>query len=113
MKKTGSSRLIITNGLTQTANTAQQLLDAEGYRINIEPLFSLYEIYPHLAPNSAVLDANFTPYPVYGKPYDPDDVALILHSSGSTGLPKPIFKTRKIMLQWVLGGKFFRMTRTL
>ena len=71
----------------------------------MEPLFSLYDIYPHLATDHNTPRADFAPYPPYDKPYDPDEVALILHSSGSTGLPKPIMKTRRVMLEWILAGE--------
>lgn len=110
MEKTGSHRLFITGGLVKTADSVQELLASKSYDVNVETLFSLYEIYPHLSTDNVAPHTDFVPYPPNDKPYDPNELALILHSSGSTGLPKPILKTRKIMLQWTLAGEHYTGT---
>lgn len=105
MKKSGSRRLIMTREFASTADAVQQSLKSERCEIHVEPLFSLYDIFPHLAINESNSRREFIPYPARHKSYDPDELALILHSSGSTGLPKPIPKTHKIVLQWARGGE--------
>lgn len=92
MEKTDSHRLITTINLTVTANAVHQLLSVKGYVVNVEPLFSIYDIFPHVLTNNTTPYPEFVAYPAYDKPYDPDEIALILHPSGSTGLPKPIRK---------------------
>lgn len=105
MKKTGSHRLIMTRDFAPTADAVRQSLESERYEIHVETLFSLYDIFPHLTISNSNAHRQFIPYPAREKPYDPDELALILHSSGSTGLPKPIPKTHKIVLQWTISGK--------
>lgn len=107
MKKSSSRRLIMTRDFAPTADAVQQSLRSQQYEIHVETLFSLYDIFPHLATNELNSRREFTPYPARDKSYDPDELALILHSSGSTGLPKPIPKTHKIVLQWARGGEIF------
>ncbi|TCD63425.1 putative NRPS-like protein biosynthetic cluster [Steccherinum ochraceum] len=50
---------------------------------------------------SAAMNVNFMPYP--NVKHDVDSIALILHSSGSTAFPKPIFWKHRSLLQrcWV------------
>ena len=51
-----------------------------------EQLLDLHAVFPDLTGRIA----QATRYPKSTRAYDPEDVVLILHSSGSTGLPKPV-----------------------
>ncbi|KAJ7625826.1 putative nonribosomal peptide synthetase, partial [Roridomyces roridus] len=60
---------------------------------------SFEQIYPHLGHET--FRDEFVPYPgPSGVHTSLDDVAIYLHSSGSTGLPKPIPQTHRILIQW-------------
>ncbi|KAJ7257509.1 putative aminoadipate reductase [Mycena haematopus] len=68
------------------------------FALTIQEVPSLSQVYPNLgaeSPHSA-----FDPYPtsVYRPAWD--DVCIYLHSSGSTGLPKAIPETHRILWQW-------------
>lgn len=109
MKKTSSHRIIITADLAPLANAASQLLSSSRYDVNVEPLFSLYDIFFHLLPDNTISYPEFVPYPAYDKPYDPDEIAMILHSSGSTGLPKPVPKRARSCSNGLLLVRFLSM----
>lgn len=59
---------------------------------------TLNEIYPKLG--SETVDDSFTPYPPSPTRAALTDVAIYLHSSGSTGFPKCIPQSHMIMVEW-------------
>lgn len=62
-------------------------------------------VYPQLGPGDATrLDVE-VPYSDLNRTLGADDVALYLHSAGSTGLPKPVCLTQKILTQWARNRK--------
>lgn len=73
------------------------------YELRIEEMPPLDYIYPKLG--GAVVCDTFSSYPIPLQPSSPDDVAIYLHSSGSTGLPKAIPQTNRILCGWAgVGG---------
>ncbi|EPQ57812.1 acetyl-CoA synthetase-like protein [Gloeophyllum trabeum ATCC 11539] len=99
LEKTSCHRLL-TN-----ASILQPLIDgcnteftAKGYELHIEEIPTLSQAYPKLGEESAA--DPFVEYPPLE--YEPamDDVCLYLHSSGSTGFPKPIPQTHRTILHW-------------
>lgn len=77
----------------ESVETELKVTDPE-YQLVIKEIPSIAEVFPELSdgPASGKPDV-LADYPSQ-KP-KPDDVALYLHSSGSTGLPKAIAKTHK------------------
>ncbi|KAJ7462587.1 amp-CoA ligase, partial [Mycena latifolia] len=59
--------------------------------LDVEEIPALERIYPNLGAERR--ESSFTPYPARGSRPSLDDVALYLHSSGSTGIPKAIAQT--------------------
>lgn len=58
------------------------------------------QIYPKLGDETA--DDPFNPYPNSQNRVSSSDIALFLHSSGSTGFPKVMPLTQLGLLEWVL-----------
>ncbi|KAF7373865.1 General substrate transporter [Mycena sanguinolenta] len=68
-----------------------------GFVLTIEEIPSVSQIYPNLGAES--LYSAFDPYPAGDRPVW-DDLCIYLHSSGSTGLPKAIPETNRVIWQW-------------
>ena len=64
------------------------------YALSIEEAPALHDAYPHLGKETA--EDPFTPISATFSPKD-SDKGIYLHSSGSTGLPKPILLTHQIL----------------
>ncbi|KIK57240.1 hypothetical protein GYMLUDRAFT_229544 [Collybiopsis luxurians FD-317 M1] len=100
LKKTSAKKLVITEttlsnalrGLRAELKAADPSYKVDPSRIIEAP--SLQEIYPKLGRETA--SDPFTPIPPVPTPED-HAMAVYLHSSGSTGLPKPIGFTHKIL----------------
>ncbi|KZT04547.1 acetyl-CoA synthetase-like protein [Laetiporus sulphureus 93-53] len=73
-----------------------------GFEVHIDELPPFGDIFPALSssfdPPAPAPDA----YPAATKHVQPDDILLYLHSSGSTGHPKPIPHTHTTIIQWCL-----------
>ena len=76
------------------------------YELLIEELPALDVIFPRLGVESE--EDPFTPYPAVETRPTLSEVCLYLHSSGSTGLPKVIPQTHKILLNWAGSRKFIQ-----
>lgn len=64
------------------------------YALRIEEAPGLHDVYPHLAEETA--QDPFTPFTAKVL-FNDTDKAMYLHSSGSTGLPKPILFTHRLI----------------
>jgi acyl-CoA synthetase (AMP-forming)/AMP-acid ligase II len=88
-KQTKSSHLIYGTKFEATAKEAQQALAAEGIKLEIVPETR----YP-LWGKGGVRDAKISSFPARLSPeQEAHRTAVVLHSSGSTGFPKPVFIT--------------------
>ncbi|KAJ6483120.1 putative aminoadipate reductase [Mycena sanguinolenta] len=67
------------------------------FALTIEEIPSVSQIYPNLGRESP--QSAFDPYPLGNRPAW-DDVCIYLHSSGSTGFPKAIPETNRVIWQW-------------
>ncbi len=97
--------MITQDALSSLAAVVQSDLASKSYALQIGDVPSLYAIFPTLRttpPNDNLEQEEYRPS---ATPPSPDDVILYLHSSGSTGFPKPIPQTHKTMLQWSQGRK--------
>ena len=92
--------------LLTTRTTLKDLLDrvkAEfeatnpSYELFIEEIPSLHDIFPKLGVETE--DDPFTPFKTNRKP-KLDEIAMYLHSSGSTGIPKAMPQTHQTLLDW-------------
>ncbi|KIJ66073.1 hypothetical protein HYDPIDRAFT_27271 [Hydnomerulius pinastri MD-312] len=98
MEKTRSRRILTQNYANHQLleGIKQQLRSPE---LVFEELPRLADIYPKLGRESQ--SDPFEPYPEPKTPLDPDSQALYIHSSGSTGFPKPIGYTYKMQIHWL------------
>ncbi|KXN81584.1 L-aminoadipate-semialdehyde dehydrogenase large subunit [Leucoagaricus sp. SymC.cos] len=79
----------------------QELNQGENrYELQIQEMPALNYVYPKLGNEKA--SDSFEPYPSPSQTPSLDDVAVILHSLGSTGLPKAIPQTHKRLCQWAI-----------
>ncbi|KAH9475986.1 putative NRPS-like protein biosynthetic cluster [Psilocybe cubensis] len=86
--------------LITTQETLRPLLDeikAELPSLVIEEAPPLFDIFPRLGHEK--LDDPFEPYS-QGPRAHMDEVAMYIHSSGSTGMPKTIAQTTRILMEW-------------
>jgi acyl-coenzyme A synthetase/AMP-(fatty) acid ligase len=67
------------------------------HELVIEEVPSLHDIFPKLGVETE--HDPFTPFVANSKP-KLDEIAIYLHSSGSTGLPKAIPQTHQTLLDW-------------
>ncbi|KZT23244.1 acetyl-CoA synthetase-like protein [Neolentinus lepideus HHB14362 ss-1] len=107
LQKTSCHRLIATSAsLNSLISGIKTELLAIDYELEIVELPSLYDAFPHLG-HETPRDP-FTPYPAIAnsKPVGPDDIILYIHSSGSTGFPKSIPYSNKVLLSWYGGCEY-------
>ncbi|KAF8160222.1 hypothetical protein K438DRAFT_1985842 [Mycena galopus ATCC 62051] len=95
--------------LIATCTTVESLLgDLNNHISEVDPEFalkveevpSLQQVYPNLG--AETLDSLFQPYhrlPSEAES-EPDEIALYLHSSGSTRLPRAVGQTHRLLKQW-------------
>ncbi|KAJ7636839.1 acetyl-CoA synthetase-like protein [Roridomyces roridus] len=98
LANTNCHRLLMTRALLSSlAESISSGLSAP-YAVSIEDIPLLGQIYPHLGHEDT--DDKCFPYPGPANRTSMDEVALYLHSSGSTGLPKSIPLTHRNVIQW-------------
>ncbi|KAK1220933.1 hypothetical protein PQX77_016273 [Marasmius sp. AFHP31] len=96
LQKTGCHRLLVTqHTLKELIDSLHAFIKQEGssYDVTIEEIPSLSQLYPNLAHEPPSLPG-FKQYPTLPKP-DFHSTAIYIHSSGSTGFPKPIPLTHR------------------
>ena len=100
LKTTNCHRVIQQASLLALTSVVKESLAAEEYSVELEDLPAFAEIYPGLTIRQGDGHAAFSHYPPSKTPHKADDLAIYIHSSGSTGLPKSIAWTEKIFLLW-------------
>ena len=99
--KTSSHRLIATcETLGDLMKGVKEEIFAKDptYELSIEELPALDAIFPRLG--CEVKNDPFSPYPAIQIRPDLSEVCLYLHSSGSTGPPKIIPESHKVLINW-------------
>ncbi|TCD65346.1 putative NRPS-like protein biosynthetic cluster [Steccherinum ochraceum] len=98
IEKTSAHRIIAQPSLSGLTSAIKSQLAKKNYAVELDEVPSLFEVYPRFSPTCAGKD-DFVPYPNKDTAA-PELPVLYLHSSGSTGFPKPIPSTRIIATQW-------------
>lgn len=97
LQKTSCLKLVAQTTLSPLTGAVQEMIRARGGTpLEITQLPDLHTIFPTLSANG--ID-EVTPYPKIAEP-QVVETAIILHSSGSTGLPKPIYLSHRFLLEW-------------
>ncbi|KAJ7339755.1 hypothetical protein DFH08DRAFT_915701 [Mycena albidolilacea] len=83
--------------LTEIKNHIAEV-DSE-FALEIQEVPSLLEAYPNLGAETE--NCPFHPYPTKASNASIDDIAMYIHSSGSTGLPRAVGETHRMFQQWI------------
>ncbi|PPQ80241.1 hypothetical protein CVT25_003501 [Psilocybe cyanescens] len=101
LKETDCHRLLATQQTLKSllANIKSELAEkSPGFELTVEEMPAFYDVYPKLGQETKDDPFEEYPRPLVRPPLD--NVMLYLHSSGSTGFPKSIAETFKIMVHW-------------
>lgn len=107
LKKTNCHRLVTTQVTLKSLvdGVRDELATNEpGFDLDINEIPSLDEIYPKLGKET--VEHPFKEYPAPATRQPVTDIAAYLHSSGSTGFPKPIPQTYETFIGWASFRKF-------
>lgn len=108
MKATNCTRILTTP--TSRDRIADQVTNVLS-NVQTQLLPTLDELFPYLGHESTA--DSFQPFKLPITEAKPDDIYLYLHSSGSTGIPKPIAQTRRVMSCWCDRGTFLFLSRVI
>lgn len=97
VQKTSCTRIISQEAFAPVIKEIEVELRKKGTKLQYDELPALPKIWPQFGGN---LDETVEPFPAPTKPHSKEDIVLYLHSSGSTGLPKPIPQSQVAVLQW-------------
>ena len=89
-------------------DSVQQILQQKGRTLVVHQLPPLEDVFPTIRGQA---DVSVEPYPPATRKHEPDDNVIHLHSSGSTGFPKTITLTQKIMTMWLNNCTFVPLSR--
>lgn len=96
LEKTSCHRVVSQAVLEPLMATVKSDLMKKGYLVQVDSLPELRTIFPNLEGGTTKV----APYPKIRGLKGPNDIIVILHSSGSTGLPKPVPQRRCDVLDW-------------
>ncbi|KAI0085165.1 hypothetical protein BDY19DRAFT_909277 [Irpex rosettiformis] len=100
LEQTNARRIISQPMLKPLLTAALSKVTLKDYAPQVEDLWSIYDVFPTLKSGSSDSVLEEGPYPERDTPFDLDEPVAVLHSSGSTGLPKAVYQTHRIVLQW-------------
>lgn len=101
LQKTSCRRIVTQSGLSALTSVVQSQMTQVRQSVELIKLPELQDVFPSLSGREAPFAAM---YPTSTAVAEEDDIVLYLHSSGSTGFPKPIPQTHKTILQWASCG---------
>ncbi|KDR77645.1 hypothetical protein GALMADRAFT_1326492 [Galerina marginata CBS 339.88] len=107
LKETSCHRLLTTQDTLKSLVTeikTSLARDSPGFELLVEEMPPFHEIYPKMGRETK--DDPFEEYPKPAVRPHLDNVLLYLHSSGSTGFPKSIAETFRIMCHWASFRKY-------
>lgn len=113
IKSTDCHVLIVHSATHSLLESVTQLAEIDDYYFKAVECPSLHAIYPALLAPSGTSASPVDPYPPRKGPHAPDDIVFYLHSSGSTGLPKPIPLRQLRSQEWIEGSKLISDTAVL
>lgn len=100
LEKTSCHHIISEPFLSDSTTAVAVLGRSKGFTVQITNRLSLVSVFPGITDRDPNLTPDVLAYPSPTNKPNPDDVMLYLHSSGSTGLPKPITNTYRLALEW-------------
>lgn len=100
MEKTGCHRVVTQESVLPHVRRVQDILSAKGWDVTVDDLVPLHDLFPSLLRSQDDGAHDAQPYLPPARPPQEDDVVYILHSSGSTGFPKPIPQKQVHVREW-------------
>ncbi|KAF7798276.1 hypothetical protein EIP86_009494 [Pleurotus ostreatoroseus] len=101
LEKTSCHRLITQPSLSAVISEVKATLAEKGYALQVDALPDFQDVFPTIRHGVMYHDAvHVDPYPERKEPLGTDVPVTYLHSSGSTGFPKPIPQTQNTLLSW-------------
>ena len=105
MEKTSCHRIIADSSTKSLIADVQDELGSKNHALEITDLPGLFDAFPSLAPpEEQAKFPLYEPFP-YSDARAPEEVVIFLHSSGSTGFPKPIPLSQQYLLPVVRSRK--------
>ncbi|KAF9811531.1 hypothetical protein IEO21_06535 [Rhodonia placenta] len=101
LERTNTHRIISQPHFASLVRDIQRVLP-DDYDLHVDPLPSFTEVFQSFGDLLDAKTNGIELYPPADYPIDSEDVILYLHSSGSTGFPKPIPQTGATLLNWIL-----------
>ncbi|GJE99007.1 acetyl-CoA synthetase-like protein [Phanerochaete sordida] len=98
LRKTSCTRIISQAAFAPIIAEVQAELEKEGLNLAVDELPALQQIFPDFGPAGEA--AEVEPFPAPARAPTDEDILLYLHSSGSTGFPKPIPQSQAAFFQW-------------
>lgn len=98
MQKTSCHRIVSQPAFASLTSGVKSQLEAKQWAVQVDDCPEFSDIYPDF--NSGNKPLNCTPYMKSSRALAMDDIALYMHSSGSTGMPKPIPHRHITSIQW-------------
>ncbi|KAK7693158.1 hypothetical protein QCA50_002724 [Cerrena zonata] len=99
LQKVNCHRIITQPSVASVISAVNTQMANLDYELQVDDLLPLSKAFPMFA-SEGPKNNYVAPYPPSTRPINPDRVVIYIHSSGSTGFPKPIPQTEKINLQW-------------
>ena len=103
LEKTSCHRIISQPAFSPLIEAVQTQLSEKKYHVQLDELPPLHDVFPTIFGSGET--APVEPFPPPSKPHSMNDNVLYLHSSGSTGLPKPIPQPQNFMLEYCTSSK--------
>ncbi|KAF7798250.1 hypothetical protein EIP86_009467 [Pleurotus ostreatoroseus] len=99
LKKTSARHVLTQDSLSHLLSDARAAYATDGNALHVHQLPEIGTLYPRFRAHNTAVEPEWVPYPSRPTPGE-NDMALYMHSAGSTGLPKPIPITQRVMTQW-------------
>lgn len=111
LEKTSCHRIIVNHAVASLMESVKVELSTQGgHQVEETELSSFYDIFPELRRRLNGQDMektpNVLPYPNLVSARSMDEPVLYLHSSGSTGFPKPLAQSHTTMVEWGRDGMY-------
>ncbi|KAH8088908.1 putative aminoadipate reductase [Cristinia sonorae] len=101
LEKTNCHRIVSQASLQPLVKAITAILTEKNFPLQVNELPHINDVFPSLSQQHGEKAKNVERYPTPSAPHRPDDIVIYLHSSGSTGFPKAIPLTQRILTLWM------------
>ena len=97
LERTNTHRILVNPAVSTLIQEVQEACFAKGHHLKLIELPGLLDAFPQFQTDAHNDALKVNPYPPPHKEPGDDDPSFYLHSSGSTGFPKPICHTHRVI----------------